>query len=127
MSTHNSALSRHQVEIEGIVNALQKASLSIFPNDGERLIYEHVDVIAISWDKCPLYVGSEISDLLDVLGDHYHFEVDAAKLSGNNPRLQLQSLLSVFLLRNDAVEPLKIVIYSGHGGKNDAGDALWGR
>jgi len=95
---------------------LQSAARALFPNETKSR-YTSVTVLVLSWqDEDPnLPVSLEISRLVDVFKNIYHFDVDEWKIPNQNSHWAVNQKIMTFVAPgpNDK-EHLKIVYYAGH-------------
>ncbi|KAH8762783.1 hypothetical protein BGZ57DRAFT_828993, partial [Hyaloscypha finlandica] len=108
--------SKH-ISLQEFGESLQSAARALFPNETKSR-YTSVTVLVLSWqDEDPnLPVSLEISRLVDVFRNIYHFGVDEWKIPNQNSHWAVNQKIMTFVAPgpNDR-EHLKIVYYAGHG------------
>jgi hypothetical protein len=117
------------ISLKEFGEGLQAAAKSVFPNES-RSKYTRVTVLMLSWeDEDPnLPVSIEISKLLHVFRNIYHFDVDIWKIPDRNPQWALTQRVMEFVCPAPGdKEHLKIVYYAGHGRLTKTRSLAWTR
>lgn len=126
---HNIDRWHQHISLQEFGEGLQSAATALFPNDAKSR-YTIVTVLVLSWqDEDPnLPVSLEISRLVDVFRNVYHFEVDEWKIPSQNSHFFVNQKIMGFVAPapNDK-EHLKIVYYAGHGRLNKTRQLEWTR
>lgn len=107
---------RH-ISLQEFGEGLQDAAKALFPSE-RKSRYTNVTVLILSWqDEDPnLPVSVEISRLVHVFKDIYHYDVEEWQIPTQNSHWAVSRKIMEFVqpAPNDK-EHLKIVYYAGHG------------
>jgi hypothetical protein len=126
---HDIDLWNRHISLKEFGEGLQGAAGALFPNETNSR-YTKVTALLLSWqDEDPnLPVSIEISRLVDVFSNIYHFDVDEWKIPNQSSHWALNQKIMDFVhpAPNDK-EHLKIVYYAGHGRLNKTRLLEWTR
>ncbi|EKG20942.1 hypothetical protein MPH_01806 [Macrophomina phaseolina MS6] len=87
-----------------------------FRSRTEPVKHDSVAVLLLSWKESDIDVSEELSELSSVFRNDYNFNVQHKQLEeSDTPQLQLDSILSKFVWKNEGAHNLCIIYYAGHG------------
>ncbi|KAG4431288.1 hypothetical protein IFR05_013232 [Cadophora sp. M221] len=117
----------HHIGLKDFATALNKAAVTVFPND-KKSRYSEVYVLLISWQtRDPnLPVEQEISALRNVLEGYYHYDIEEFQIPDIDSHAEVSEKVNNFVKVGDnSSSHLKIVYYAGHSRLSRSRELLW--